>query len=217
MCNQNQFFFGKFGVLLRQSAEFLRAVENKRGALAAAAEALHLRVRFVAGNEQHRVGRRVPLHNAVDLEHIGTGGVHIVDAAAFEQVENLLRHPVGADDHLRAGQGVLRLFQDGDAPLPQVVDHLRVVDDGAERADRRSPFHKVIEHGHGAVHAVAEAGRFGKRHGCRHADPFLQRGIFSRMVRVTSSTDCSSVLPLVSSRMASSAGFSGAMARWLSL
>ncbi len=136
----------------RQRFDVLRREHREARILRPAQYPLHLRVLFLADHDQRHAVLRGAAGHVVDALDEGAGGVDDLAAPRPERLVLRASDAVGADHHLRRGRGRLRAVDGPDPHALQATDHLRVVDDGAQRHRRGALLRRL----HRPAHAEAE-------------------------------------------------------------
>ena len=136
--------------------------KNVRRRFCVAADPHHLRVVFVARDQDHVAGGGLPLHNGVDLFYKRAGHVAAGDLFFGDKRAYLPRHPVRAHHKRITGRRVVRRFHNAYAPAAQLLNKARVMDQRAQRTHARALLQQILHGFYGPVHAEAEPGRFCK-------------------------------------------------------
>ena len=204
-----------------------RILQHRHRPAAPAYNPLHLRMPWVADNDNLLSRLTLPADNFVDALHKGAGGVYALQAALLQNAVDFLRHAVGADDYAarRETLQLLLRLQDPDALLRKLSDHFLIVHDRTIGIYSFSSFYLFIHGIHRTFHAKTETGAFRKPYfhvclffilpffkdaSCRQPNRSLQ----SPMIReITWST----LMSEVSTRTASSACFKGDISLCISL
>ena len=97
--------------------------------------------------------------NFMNMGHIGTGGIEDHSALCLQRMMNSAALSVRADDDSTADRDFVDSVDGAHPLLGQMVDHILIVNDGAQHDTgltlRRSCFCQF----HGSAHAVTESGR----------------------------------------------------------
>ena len=141
----------------------LRPVEHQ-GIPAPTGDAPDLRVVGVADDDaapalRFRLGRQ-PL----DPDHIGAGGADGLHAPGLQPLQHAAQLPVGAQHHGLARRDLRRTVRLPDATAAQVLHHMGIVDQVPQHPAAAVLPRGLLRQGYRPLHAVAEAGTFGKDH-----------------------------------------------------
>ena len=97
-------------------------------------------------------------HQLLNALHVGTGGVHTLDAHFRQTVKDLLALAMGADDDRIAGADLLHAVHTAATQLLQFPHHVGIVDDAAQHHAAALFPCGLLRQTHGAFHTVAESG-----------------------------------------------------------
>ena len=153
-------------------------------------QAVHLRVLPVPGDQNREAGGRMFSDDRLHMGHLRAGGVDDPESLFFDLLSLGGGNAVGADDHDGAGRGAFDLVQvpdRDDAPLPEELDRLGIVDQGAIGVYGLMTLvaGHIQDHVHGPLHPHAESGGICKlyAHSLSPAPPVPMPGSFFRQMK----------------------------------
>ena len=99
-------------------------------------------------------------HQLLNVDHIGTGGVHAADAPGLQSVQYAFQLSVGPDDHRVSYSQRFRAVRFSDAPGRQVIDHMGIMNEISQHPAALGLLRCFLGQLHSPLHAVAKAGTF---------------------------------------------------------
>ena len=103
-------------------------------------------------------------HQFLNVDHVGTGGVHAADAPGRQSVQYAFQFSVRPDHHRIPRRQRFRAVCFPDAPGRQVIDHMGVVDEVSQHPAALGLLRCFLGQLHGPLYAVAKTGAFRQDH-----------------------------------------------------
>ena len=103
-------------------------------------------------------------HQLLNVDHVGTGGVHAADAPGRQSVQYAFQFSVRPDHHRIPRRQRFRAVCFPDAPGRQVIDHMGVVDEVSQHPAALGLLCCFLGQLHGPLYAVAKTGAFRQDH-----------------------------------------------------
>ncbi len=160
MSHQSDGKIGVFGRIGKPGLEFRGAFHHDR-VLAPPGYADDLRVGPGAVNDRRAMPGLRPADQLVDALHEGAGRIHDPDPARLQGQHRRAVYAVGADDHGALRWSLVHGRDLPDAHLREPLNHVPVVDDGAEGDDAAAFPGDPFDGLHRPLHAEAKARRVG--------------------------------------------------------
>ena len=99
-------------------------------------------------------------HQLLNVDHVGTGGVHAADAPGRQSVQYAFQFSVRPDHHRIPCSQRFRAVRFPDAPGRQVIDHMGIMNEISQHPAALGLLRCFLGQLHSPLHAVAKAGTF---------------------------------------------------------